>query len=144
MSLNLGAIQMIKQKILLFLIFIFIFGCNGDYSKNLGGGYTLERTNACCIFIFNKNVQPVTIGNTTVHDTQVVKPLVKKIYIDKEKIVGYKVNNQCCYLDEYEKRNQTKNGYFVLYKKSGYIRDGLDEKKLMELNISINKMEKIL
>lgn len=135
---------MMKQKIFLFLIFIFLFGCGGDYSKNLGKGYTLERTNACCIFIFNKNVQPVKVGDTILYDNRIVKPLVKKLYIDKERIVGYKVDNQCCYLTEYEKRNQIKNGYFVLYKKSGYMRDGLDEEKLMELNISINKMKKII
>jgi len=135
---------MMKQNILLFLILIFIFGCSGDYSKNLGGGYTLERTNSCCIFIFNKNIQPERVGNTMLYDNRVVKPLIKKLYIDKEKIVGYKVSNQCCYLTEYETRNQIKNGYFILYKKSGYIRDGLDEKKLMELNVSINKMKKII
>jgi len=135
---------MMKQKVLLFLIFIFLFGCSGDYSKKLGGGYTLERTNSCCIFIFKKNTQPVKVGNTILYDNRVVKPLIKKLYIDKEKVVGYKISNQCCYLSEYEKRNQIKNGYFVLYKKSGYISDGLDEERLIELNISINKMKKII
>ncbi len=135
---------MIKEKLLLFFISFFLFGCNGDYSKNLGGGYTLERTNSCCIFILNKNVKPKKVGKSKIYDNRVIKPLIKKLYIDKEKIVGYKVNNQCCYLTEHEKRNQIKNGYFILYKKSGFIYDGLDEKKLLELNISIDKMKKII
>lgn len=134
---------MIKEKNHLFLIFIFLFGCNGDYSKNLGEGYTLERTDSCCIFIFNNHVKPTKVGDSILYDNRVVKPLIKKLYIDNEKIIGYKVSNQCCYLTEFETKNQIKNGYFILYKKNGYIDDGLDEKQLMELNISFIKMKSI-
>jgi hypothetical protein len=133
-----------RQKILLFLISIVLLGCNGDYSKDLGGGYTLEKTNSCCIFIFSRDTQPVKVEDTILHDNRVVKPQVKKLYIDKEKIVGYKVNNQCCYLTEYEKKHQIKNGYFIIYKKTGLIYVGLDEKNLIKLNISISKMKKII
>jgi len=118
---------------------VMLSGCGaGDYSKPLGNGYTLERTNACCIFVAKKNTK------SGFGMTRTIKPLVTELYVDETKIVGVKSKNQCCYLTEDEKADITPNGYFIIYKKDGLILSGLSQEELKDRNISIKKMEEIL
>jgi len=132
-------------KILLITVLLFLNSCsNGDYTKKLGGDYTLERTNACCIFVFKGNVHPTIEGNTVTKDTRIIKPVVKELFINDMYIVGLKVDNQCCYLSDYEKKHNTPNGYFIINKNNGEITAGLKKSELAKYNIKFNKMKKIL
>jgi len=134
-----------RKIFFLSLLAIIVAGCGlGDYTKNLGNGYTLEKTNSCCVFIFKKNVAPKQNSNVIVFDNRVIKPLVKELFFDNEKIVGLKVENECCFLSGDEKKNNTKNGYFIIYKKKDFITDGLTKQELRDMNVSIDKMEKVL
>jgi len=132
------------KKILLFLSLMFIYGCNGDYSKNLGKGYVLEKTNTCCIFIYNKEANPIKIGKNIVYDNRTIKPLITKLYMNKEYIIGYKTDNKCCYLTECEKDRNTPNGYFIIYKNDGKIINGLNESEFIKYNIELKKMKQII
>lgn len=132
------------KKILLFLLLVFINGCNGDYSKELGKDYILERTNACCIFIYKKDVNPTKIGKSIYYDNRIIKPMIKRLYINQEHIVGYKANNNCCYLSKFEKEHDTPNGYFIIYKNNGKTISGLDKKELIEYDIKLKSMKQII
>ena len=133
---------MIQRTILLLLLLIF-FGCNGDYSKDLGNGYSLERTNACCIFVMRKqeDVELVSAGESIGRD---IKPIVKELYINNTYITGLKESNKCCYLDEDEKKHNTPNGYFIINKTNGKMVTGLKKYELKKYNIELRKMKKIL
>ena len=143
-SFKLPALRLLR-KLLFISSLLITAGCGlGDYTKHLGGGYSLERTNGCCIFIFKDEVKPKNYKNITVYDGRVIKPFVRDLYLDKEKIVGYKVDNKCCYLSEEEKAFNTQNGYFIIYKNSDKIVTGLSTQELLELNIFLNKMKEVL
>ena len=136
---------MIWRNITLIIVLsILNLGCNGDYDEDLGNGYHLVRTNACCIFVFKQDVNPIIIGNKTIYDTRIVKPVVKELYIDDKYIVGLKISNECCYLDVYEKKHNTPNGYFIINKKSGEVMTGLKKEDLKRYGININKMKEVL
>jgi len=104
-----------------------------------------EKTNACCVYIFKEDVPPIEYKKgSIVYDNRVIKPVVKEVYIDNEKIVGLKKKNECCYLTKSEKRFNTKNGCFEIYKESGVVLDGLTAEELNDMDISIHSMKKIL
>jgi len=129
-----------NRLIIFFIILIISNGCNGDYDKDLGANYRLLKTNACCIFIFNEEIEATKVGHMTYYDTSVIKPMVKKIWHNNEIIIGYKEKNECCFLAEYEKENP--NGYFIINKRTQNITDGLDKKTflsaLKKYHITIN------
>ena len=80
-----------------FFFVMFVTGANGDYSVDLGDGYSLERTNACCVFIYSKKVPPLQNGNIVTYDNRIIKPLVTELYVNEDEIIGYKKKNTCCY-----------------------------------------------
>jgi len=119
-----------NKLIVTFIILIIYNGCNSDYDKNMGDNYRLIKTNACCIYIFNEEIQATKIGNITYYDNRIIKPMIKKIWYNNEIIIGYKEKNECCFLDDYEKENP--NGYFIINKKNQEIIDGLDRKTFLD------------
>jgi len=114
-----------NRLIIIFITLIISIGCNGDYDKDLGDNYHLVKTNACCIFIFNKKVEATKVGNVTYYDNRIIKPMVQKIWYNNQVIIGYKVKNECCFLADYEVENP--DGYFIVNKKTQKIIDGLDK-----------------
>ena len=125
------------------MIIVLIIVYSGDYSKDLGNGYSLERTNACCVFVM-KEEEKLTIASSNECLGRLIKPQVKRLYINGTIIVGLKVSNECCYLDECEKKHNTPNGYFIINKKSGEVMTGLKREDLKLYGININKMKEIL
>ncbi len=129
----------LDKKGLVVITLLLVEGCGlGDYTRSLGNGYTLERTNACCVYVAKKS----SIAGLGM--TRIVKPLVMKLYVDETKVVGVKSENQCCYLTEDETANVTPNGYFVIYKEDGTLLSGLTKCALEDRNISIERMEEVL
>lgn len=137
---------MIQKAILIFLaiavIMVFIIAYSGDYSRDLGNGYVLERTNACCIFIMKNENLAVVDSNDSVG--RLIKPQIKKLYTDGTYIVGLKVSNKCCYLDEDEKKHNTPNGYFIINKVNGEVKTGLKKDDLIRYGIKLKKMKEVL
>ena len=138
---------MIRRLVVIFfatiMIIVIIIAYSGDYSKDLGNGYELERTNACCVFII-KEGEKLTITSSNECLGRLIKPQVKKLYVNEILIVGLKVDNECCYLDECEKKHNTPNGYFIINKKSGEVITGLKREELKQYGINIDTMRKVL
>jgi hypothetical protein len=129
--------------LIFFVFFIFFVAYSGDYSKQLGGGYTIERTNACCIYISNENAPWIEKGNLTYREYRIIKPKVKKIWFNNKIIVGYKEKNECCYLSKEEVENP--DGYFILDKHGNTFWDGLSksafEKKLNKYSLKLEVID---